>query len=198
MVIGMPDDDDLTRLLRRWQKDGDREAEQEIFKRVERELLIIARRALQGEDGLAHKIEPRELVSEAYVALHGYEIATPNRAPFFRLMALTMRHILVDLARAGRAQKRPPTRLRVVETGVMDSLSVASEFDPLDFYESLDALRAVSPRQAEIVELRIVGLANDEIASDQQISVATVKREMTAAKAFLAFRLGLAANWIQP
>jgi hypothetical protein len=47
------------------------------------------------------------------------------------------------------------------------------------------------------VELRIVGLANEEIADDQQISVATVKREMTAAKAFLAFRLGLAANWLQ-
>jgi len=188
----------LTLLLRRWQQDGDREAEQEIFRLVERELLAIARRALRGESALAHKIEPRELVSEAYIALSGYNIETPNRVPFFRLMATTMRHILIDLARARAAKKRPPTRLRVVETNAITSVGMASEFDPVEFYDSLDALRAVNPRQAEIVELRIVGLTNEEIAEGQHISAATVKRDMRAARAFLAFRLGLAPDWIQP
>lgn len=188
----------LTFLLRRWQMDGDREAEQEIFRLVEPELLKKAQGALQGESGLVHRIEPRELIAEAYIALSGYEIQTPNRAPFFRLMAVKMRRILIDLARARDAEKRPPTRLRVVETNAINSVSVASEFDALDFYESLDALRAINARQAEIVELRIVGLANEEIAADQHVSVATVKRDMTAARAFLAFRLGLAPNWLQP
>jgi RNA polymerase sigma factor (TIGR02999 family) len=188
----------LTFLLRRWQIDGDREAEQEIFRLVEPELLKKAQRALQGELGLMHKIEPRELIAEAYIALSGYEIQTPNRAPFFRLMAVIMRHILIDLARARDAEKRPPTRLRVVDTNAINSVTVASEFDALDFYDSLDALRAINPRQAEIVELRIVGLANEEIAEDQQISVATVKRDLVAARAFLAFRLGLPPDWLQP
>jgi RNA polymerase sigma factor (TIGR02999 family) len=188
----------LTLLLRRWQAEGDREAEQEIFRLVEPELLKKAQGVLQGERGLTHRIEPRELIAEAYIALSGYEIHTPNRAPFFRLMAMKMRHILIDLARARDAEKRPPTRLRVVETNVINSASVASEFDVLEFYESLDALRAINPRQAEIVELRIVGLSNEEIAEDQQISLATVKRDMTAARAFLAFRLGLAHDWLQP
>ena len=190
--------DDLTVLLRRWQADGDREAEQEIFRLVEPQLLKGAQRALQGEVDLMHRIDPRELISEAYLALSGYEIQTPNRAPFFRLMAVTMRHILIDLARARDAEKRPPTRLRVVETNVINSVSVASEFDVLDFYDSLDALRAINPRQAEIVELRIVGLSNEEIAAEQRISVATVKRDMVAARAFLAFRLGLTHDWLQP
>jgi DNA-directed RNA polymerase specialized sigma24 family protein len=159
--------DNLTLLLRRWQTDGDREAEQEIFRLVEPELLKNAQRVLQGELGLRHKIEPRELIAEAYIALSGYEIQTPNRAPFFRLMAVIMRHILIDLARARDAEKRPPTRLRVVETNAINSVTVASEFDALDFYDSLDALRAISSRQAEIVELRIVGLANEEIAGLQ-------------------------------
>ena len=194
----MKNSDNLTLLLRRWQTNGDREAEQEIFRLVEPQLLKGAQRALQGEVDLMHKIDPRELISEAYLALSGYEIQTPNRAPFFRLMAVTMRHVLIDLARARKAEKRPPTRLRVADTDAVNSISVASEFDALEFYESLDALRRINPRQAEIVELRIIGLSNEEIAADQRISVATVKRDLVAARAFLAFRLGLAHDWLQP
>lgn len=188
---------DLTSLLRRWKLDGDSAAEEEVFRLVERELVKIAERTLRGEQGLARKIEPSELVNEAYIALREYAIATPNRAPFFSLMAKAMRNILIDIARADTAAKRPPSRLRVVETGVMDMVSGASEVAPLDFYDSLDALRAVSPRQADIVELRVVGLDNQEIADHHRISVATVKRDMTEARAFLAFRLGLAHDWIQ-
>jgi DNA-directed RNA polymerase specialized sigma24 family protein len=112
-------------------------------------------------------------------------------------MAKAMRNILIDLARADRAEKRPQSRLRVVDTNAVDSVAVAAELDPLDFYESLDALRTVDARQADIVELRIVGLANKEIAQDCKISESTVKRDLAAARAFLAFRLGLPADWIQ-
>lgn len=189
---------DLTLLLQRWQREGDRQAEQEVFRLVERELVTVARRVLQSERGLAHKIEPVELVNEAYLALRTFPIVTPNRAPFFRLMAKAMKNILIDLARADRAAKRPPSRLRVVETNVMNSVAGAAEIDPLEFYESLDALRGINPRQADTVELRIVGLSNKEIAEDLCISEATVKRDMTEARAFLAFRLGLAPDWIQP
>jgi RNA polymerase sigma factor (TIGR02999 family) len=187
----------LTLLLRRWQIDGDSDAEQEVFRLVEGELLATARRTLQGELGLVHKIEPRELVNEAYLRLHGYPIVTPNRAPFFKLMARAMKRVLIDLARAGRAEKRPPTRLRVVETNAMNSASVASEIDLLEFYDSVDALRAINPRQAETVELWIVGLTIEEIAEEQQVSHSTVKRDLREARAFLAFRLGLAPDWLQ-
>jgi RNA polymerase sigma factor (TIGR02999 family) len=195
-MMGTPGD--ITQLLRRWQLDGDSDAEQEIFRVVQHELLAIARRMLRGELALTHKIEPRELVNEAYVALHGYSIATPNRAPFFRLMGKAMKHVLIDLARKGRAEKRPPSRLRVVDTTAMHAVGVTSELDVLEFYDSLDALRAINARQADTVELRILGLENKEIAEEHKVSEATVKRDMSEARAFLAFRLGLAPDWIQP
>lgn len=47
------------------------------------ELLAIARRALHSHPGVAHKLDPRELVSEAYLALRNYPILTSNRAGSF-------------------------------------------------------------------------------------------------------------------
>jgi RNA polymerase sigma factor (TIGR02999 family) len=188
----------VTRLLQRWKLNGDSEAEEELFALVEGELLRIARRALARDSGFDHKIDARELVNEAYLALRDYPIATSNRAPFFVLMAKAMRNFLMDLARHDRAAKRPQTRLRVIDTGALNAVPVSSDVGPLEFYESLDALREIEPRQAETIELRVVGLGNDEIAEAQQVSLSTVKRDMAEARAFLAFRLGLPADWIQP
>lgn len=186
----------VTELLRRWKIDGDHEAEEQLFVVVEAELRAIAARALRREGGLGHKIDPRELVSEAYLRLREYAIDTPNRAPFFHLMAKAMRQCLLDLARRDAAEKRPPSRLRVVDSGVMNSVTIPSDVGPIDFYESLDALTALNRRQGEIIELRVIGLNNDEIAREQRVSVATVKREVAEARAFLAFRLGLPSDWI--
>jgi DNA-directed RNA polymerase specialized sigma24 family protein len=85
-----------------------------------------------------------------------------------------------------------------VSTDVAESVAVAPDVDTLDFYQSLDALRAIDDRQADTLELRLVGLTIEEIAEDQGRSVATVKRDLRTARAFLAFRLGLPAEWIQP
>jgi RNA polymerase sigma factor (TIGR02999 family) len=186
----------VTELLRRWKVSGDAEAEQELFALVDHELRKIAQNLLRRESGFDHKIDPRELVSEAYLALRDYPIVTVNRAPFFRLMARAMRHYLLDLADHDRAAKRPPSRLRVVDTHVANALSATVE--PTDYYFALDALRDVSVRQADVIELRVFGLTNEEIAADQNVSVATVKRDVVEARAFLAFQLGLPSNWIAP
>jgi RNA polymerase sigma factor (TIGR02999 family) len=186
----------VTALLQRWKLNGDPEAEQELFALVDHELRRIAQGMLRRESGFDHKIDPRELVSEAYLTLREYPIVTVNRAPFFRLMAKSMRNHLMDLAKHDRAAKRPPSKLRVVDTHVADALSAAVE--PTDYYAALDDLRQVSARQADVIELRVFGLSNDEIASDLNVSVATVKRDVTQARAFLAFQLGLPSNWIAP
>ena len=46
------------------------------------------------------------------------------------------------------------------------------------------------------MELRVAGLSNDEIAAEIGIGVATVKRDLKQARAFLAFQLGLPATWL--
>lgn len=193
-----PSPEDVTELLQRWKGTGDREAEGELFALVQGELLTIARRALSGHRGVAHKLDPRELVSEAYLALRKYPILTPNRGPFFALMARAMRNVLIDLSRSSNADKRPPTMLRVVDTNVMDNVqAAASEVGPSDFYRALDALRVVNERQADVIEWRVMGLRNDEIATEQGVALSTVKRDVSRAKAFMAFKLGLAAEWLQ-
>ncbi len=184
----------VTELLQRWKLNGDLEAEEELFVLVDHELRKIAQSMLRRESGFDHKIDPRELVNEAYLALRDYPIVTVNRGPFFRLMGRAMRHYLLDLADRDHAAKRPPSKLRVVDTNAANALSAAVE--PTDYYVALDALRDVSARQADVIELRVFGLTNDEIAADLGVSVATVKRDVSEARAFLAFQLGLPSNWI--
>jgi RNA polymerase sigma factor (TIGR02999 family) len=186
----------VTELLQRWKVQGDGAAEDELFSIVQDELVHMARQSLERNSGFAHKLDPRELVSEAYLSLRDYQIITSNRGPFFSLMAKAMRHVLMDLARHDRAAKRPPSLLRVVDTNAMDGVTVSSDLEPIDFYRSLDSLKAISVRQATIVELRVIGLTNEEIANELSESISTIKRDIAQARAFLAIQLSLKPNWI--
>lgn len=193
----MPHGDEITQLLKRWQQDRDRDAEQSLFSLLDRELRQMAERALGTDDRLARTIDPRELVNDAYIRLQGYQIATTSRATFFVLVAKVMRHCLVDIIRARDAMKRPSTRLRVSDTNVMNAVAAEPEVGLLEFYLAIDALAAVNARQAKVIELRVLGLHNEEIANELNVDVSTVKRDVAHARAFLAFQLKLPSNWIQ-
>ena len=53
-------------------------------------------------------------------------------------------------------------------------------------HEALLAFEAIDPRAAKVVELRFFGgLENDEVAEALGISLATVKRDWTLARAWL-------------
>ena len=187
---------DVTRLLQDWKVKGSADAEAQLFALVNRELVKVAEAAIRKHPARAYKMDPRELVSEAYIALRAYPIDTPNRGPFFRLMGVAMRHYLLDLVDRDRAAKRPPSVLRVDQTSAADETPDAAGVSPIEWYLAIDALRLVDPRQADAVELRILGLSNDEIAAEVGIAVATVKRDLKQARAFLAFQLGLPATWL--
>lgn len=187
---------DVTELLQSWKVRGSADAEARLFALVDRELVRIAEAAIRRHPSRAHKIDPRELVNEAYLALRDYAIATPNRGPFFRLMAVAMRHYLLDLADRDRAAKRPPSVMRVDDTSAAGEVPDEAGVSPVEWYLAIDALRRVEPRQADVVELRVIGLSNDEIAAEVGIGTATVKRDLRLARAFLAFQLGLPANWL--
>ena len=187
---------EVTRLLQDWKVHGSADAERELFALVNHELIKVAQASIRRDDRAAHKIDPRELVSEAYLALRDYPVATVNRGPFFRLMANAMRHYLLDLADRDRAAKRPPSVLRVDQTNAADATADAGGVSPVEWYLAIDALRRVDSRQAEVVELRIIGLSNDEIAAEIGVAKATVKRDLRQARAFLAFQLGLPAAWL--
>jgi RNA polymerase sigma factor (TIGR02999 family) len=96
-----------------------------------------------------------------------------------------MRQILVDYARKQRAAKRGgkgdeaafDERLYIAE-------GKAEEVIALD--EALEKLAVLDPRQSKVVELRyFVGFTIPETAEALGISPATVKRDWTAARAWL-------------
>lgn len=97
-----------------------------------------------------------------------------------------MRRILVDHARARRAEKRGGGLERVTLVGDELAAEGPNEIDVLALHESLERLTAFDPRQERIVELRYFGgLTIEEVAEVLGISAATVVREWTTAKAWL-------------
>src|SRR5262245_59440097 len=96
---------DVTQLLTEW-RNGDRSALDRIVPLVYEELRIIAARFLR-RDHLSPTLEPTALVHEAYLRMVSQtRVEWQNRAHFFGIAATVIRNILVDRARASRAEKR--------------------------------------------------------------------------------------------
>src|SRR5690606_13439215 len=111
--------------------------------------------------------------------------ASNDRTHFFRVAAKAMRQVLVDYARRCRAEKRGGSGrpLPLDEARLLPAERTA-EVVALD--EALVRLATLDPRQGEVVELRyFVGLTIPETADVLGLSPATVKREWTAARAWL-------------
>ncbi|MBS0567248.1 MAG: RNA polymerase subunit sigma-70, partial [Proteobacteria bacterium] len=95
----------MTLLLHRYAA-GESEAMAKLLPRVYDELHRAARRQLQQERS-DHTLQPTALVNEVFLRLaERRELELNDRAHFIRLSAQIMRHVLVDHARAQRAQKR--------------------------------------------------------------------------------------------
>jgi RNA polymerase sigma factor (TIGR02999 family) len=96
-----------------------------------------------------------------------------------------MRRIMVDHARARRAQKRGGGALKMeLDEAALVSEHRSEELLALD--EALEKLAALDPRKTQIVELRYFGgLTMEETAAFLQLSQRTVEREWMMAKAWL-------------
>jgi RNA polymerase sigma factor (TIGR02999 family) len=178
------DQHDVTRLLKAW-SGGDSKALDELFPIVYTEVRKLARSYLRRERP-DHTLQPTALVNEAYMRLVDQRhVDWQNRAHFFGIAAQVMRRVLVDHARMRQADKRGSGERPVV---LDEALALVAERTP-DVVALDDALRALAeldPRQAQIVELRFFGgLSIEEAAEVIGLSPATVKREWSAARAWL-------------
>jgi RNA polymerase sigma factor (TIGR02999 family) len=159
---------------------------------VYNELRRLAHSYLRGERP-GHTLQATALVHEAYLRLIAqHPAAWDTRAKFIGLAAHLMRQILVDYARGRTREKRGgKDRQRVPLDESMASIdgSHAERWEALD--AALERLAALSPRQAQIVELRYFGgLTIDETASLLDLSEKTVNRDWAAARAWLRRELG--------
>ena len=165
--------------------DGRREALDALVPLLYDDLRRLAAVHMRREPA-GHSLQPTALVHETYVRLVDQRQAGwVSRAHFFGAAAGVMRRILVDLARARRADKRGGqwTRVTLVEDVAADG---PTEIDVLALHQALERMAAFSPRQERIVELRYFGgLTIEETAAILGISDATVVREWTIAKAWL-------------
>jgi len=181
---------DVTALLAGWRA-GSAEAEEALMARVQPELRRLAAAYLRRERQ-GHTLQPTAVVNEAYLRLvQQHPARWENRAHFFGIAASLMRRVLVDHARKKRAAKRDGvTDSPVTISGVADRKAAVDPVDLIDLHDALNELATLDPRQADIVEKRYFGgLTVEEIAEVLEISPATVKREWTTAKIFLARRL---------
>lgn len=173
----------VTELLDRWSR-GDRGARESLIPLVYDELRRIARSAL-ARQRYNHTLQSTALVHEAYMRLVGQSsIHFQNRAHFFAIASQLMRYILVDHARKYNAAKRGNHLTLTLDENIAVPAKGTIDVAVLD--EALNALTALDPRQANIVEMRFFGgLSIEETAKVLGISPATVKREWTTARAWL-------------
>ena len=174
---------DVTTLLQRV-RDGDDEALGRLVPLVYDQLRALAR-GQRRRQGAGDTVNTTALVHEAYEKLARGNGAYADRHHFFRVASRVMRSVIVDHARAARAQKRGgDARPLALDEERLVPAERAEEVLALD--EALDRLAALSPRQGEVVQLRyFVGLTIPETADVLGVSPATVKREWTVARAWL-------------
>lgn len=149
------------------------------------ELHAIARRQLARRD-VGGTLSTTGLVHEAYLKLVDQSrVAWRDRAHFLALVAVAMRHVLVDRAKARCAIKRDGAVRRVP----LDDEQIAASDQPeamLQLSDAIDKLEAVEPRLARVVDCRFFGgFTEEEIAEALGITVRTVQRDWAKARMIL-------------
>ena len=179
--------DEITDLLRRW-GEGDAEALDTLMPLVYDRMRQLAHQRLRSEPDAS--LNTTALVHEAYLKLvDSPQVNVRDRGHFLGLASRVMRHLLVDHARMRKAAKRGLGATRI-ELG--DKLGITD--DALDSITELDAalarLDTIDERRSRILEQRYFGgLTLEETANALGVSLATVKRELRSARAWLALQL---------
>jgi RNA polymerase sigma factor (TIGR02999 family) len=185
---------EITQLLNDWQA-GSEQALNALTPLVYNELRRLAQSYLSRERA-GHTLQGTALVHEAYLRLVDQRhVHWRNRNHFFALAAELIRRILVDHARAKRAEKRGGDQGKLsLEEGFDAPAPAGVDLVALD--DALQLLARTDPQQSQIVELRyFAGLKIDETAEVLNISPATVKRDWVLAKAFLKREMSRGTNF---
>jgi RNA polymerase sigma-70 factor (ECF subfamily) len=174
----------VTQLLAAW-SNGDQDVLETLTPLIHHELHRLAARYMAGERP-GHVLQPTALVNEAYLRLADWKNARwQNRAHFFAMAAQIMRRILVDMARTRDRSKRGGRQVHV-SLSEADGIAAAEGTDLVALDDALKSLEALDPRKSRVVELRFfAGLSLEEAAHVLDVSVATVRRDWSLARAWL-------------
>jgi RNA polymerase sigma factor (TIGR02999 family) len=178
----------VTQLLVAWGK-GDQHAFDALMPEVRKELRRLAAHYM-AEEPPGHDLQPTALINEAYLRLVDWKnIQWSDRAHFFGMAANMMRRVLVDYARSRDRLKRGGEAIQVSFTEAAN-VSVPQRAGVLSLDNALRELEKIDPRKSQIVEMRFFGgLSQEETAEALNVSVATVRRDWSLARAWLAREL---------
>ena len=184
---------DVAELLRAWSA-GDLGARDRLIPLVYQELHRCAVVRLRRESRRG-SLQPTELVHETYLRLAGERRAVwHSRGQFIAVASDLMRRILIDRARAKRAQKRCLGQERPISSEHATGTRPTG-VEMLDLRAALARLATIDPRQRRVVDLRFFGgLSLGEAGHVMGLSIATVERDWQQARAWLFRALSLTAS----
>lgn len=176
---------EVTDLLARTQQ-GEEGAEAALYQLIFGELRALAETYLTRET--ASRLDPTELVNEAYLRLTSLDGASfDNRRRFFALASTTIRRVLVDEA---RRRLREEKKLATISVPLVKRDEETTNADLLDLQEGLLKLERIDPELVRVAELRLFGgLSVDETAASMEVSKRTAERKWRAARTWLEERL---------
>lgn len=175
--------DELSLLIQQTQT-GDADAKERLFAMLVQELRASAE-AMMRRERVEHTLQPSALLNEAMVRLLSTSLLqrASDRRYLFAAANQAMQRVLLDHARSRGREKRAAQRNRSSLDDVIDTLEARDKTTIFELTDAMNILKERSPRQAEIVELRFFsGLQLEEIAKLLELSLATVKRELTLGK----------------
>jgi len=162
---------------------GDAASRKELFTVLYRELHRLAQRELRRSAFVT--MSPTTLLHETHLNLSGRPGVFPDRAHFLAYAARAMRGLLIDYVRSRHAQKRGGAfEITSLPTELPAGAAAEDELEGIG--EALDALSAVEPRLAQLVDLKFFcGFSFAEIGELQGISERTAQRDWDKARILL-------------
>ena len=174
----------VTQLLHAWRR-GEGAALDRLVPIVYDELRRLAH-CYMARERARNTLQTTALIHEAYLRLvDAHQVDWKNRVHFFAISSTVMRRILVEFARArGRHKRGAGARNVTFDDAAVIAPGPGEDLVSVD--EALEALAAIEPRQAKVVEMRFFGgMTEEETAEMLGVSTDTVLRDWKKAKLWL-------------
>jgi RNA polymerase sigma factor (TIGR02999 family) len=170
--------------------EGDAQAFDRIFTLLYPDLEAMARSRLRRGERVT-LADTGALVHESWLRLQNAgTLGFENRGHFLAHAARVMRSVITDIARRSHAERRGGDLAQVTLDTAIGEAVAAGDPDVLDVAEAIDALAALDPRLAQVVEMRwFAGLTEVDIAGALGLTERTVRRDWEKARAFLSVAL---------
>jgi RNA polymerase sigma-70 factor (ECF subfamily) len=170
---------------------GDGGAKEQLGQLLATELEAVAERFIRRERP-GHTLQPGDLVQEVFLRLLEGDVLDKanNRAYLFGAASTAMRRVLVEYARKRATTKHGGSHQRIpMLDEALDHYS-ATNFDLVALHDALGTLKALNPRQCQIVdEYHFGGFTLREIGEHLEVSEATVSVDLKRAQLWLAAQL---------